>query len=224
MKRTKPEYPGEDAKDQDIRPDGMPEPAEITDTQADAREAEAGRETGGAPAEDRKAGGAGTGEEHKSGKKASAEREAEDRKDIQIRELSDKFLRLAAEYDNFRKRTQREKESLYADSVLTVSAAWLPVLDNLERGIEAAGAFDSEEARSVAAGMAMVVQQARDVLAGLGIREIEALGRTFDPSAMHAILHTDDENAGENEVVQVLVKGYARDGKVIRHAQVKVAN
>ena len=145
-------------------------------------------------------------------------------KDQQIAELSDKFIRLAAEYDNFRRRTQKEKDALYTESVASVSAVWLSVIDNLERAIFVASEYQHEEARKIKAGVEMIVKQANEAMNTLGIVEIEALGQTFDPNAMEAIMHVEDENAGESEVVEVFKKGYKRGDKIIRHAIVKVAN
>lgn len=148
----------------------------------------------------------------------------EDLKDAQLKELSDKYMRLAAEYDNFRRRSQKEKEGIYVDSIVLVAAAWLPVIDNLERGIAAATGYDKDETKKIAEGMELVLQQAKDALKGLGITEVEALGKTFDPHTMEALMHAEDEDAGENEVALVLSKGYMRGDRVIRHAKVKVVN
>ncbi|MHB1453228.1 MAG: nucleotide exchange factor GrpE [Saccharofermentanales bacterium] len=150
--------------------------------------------------------------------------EAVDPRDAQLKELSDKYMRLAAEYDNFRRRSQKEKEGLYVDSIITVSAVWLTVIDNLERGVASAAEFETAEARKFAEGMELILQQARDVMKSLGITEVDALGKAFDPHTMEALMHSDDENAGENEVALVLSKGYMRGDKVIRHAKVKVVN
>lgn len=151
-------------------------------------------------------------------------KEIEDLRDVQLKDLSDKYMRLAAEYDNFRRRSQKEKEGLYVDSIVLVAAAWLPVIDNLERGIAVATGYDKAETKKIAEGMELVLQQAKDALKGLGITEVEALGKTFDPRTMEALMHAEDDDAGENEVTLVLSKGYMRGDKVIRHAKVKVVN
>jgi len=147
-----------------------------------------------------------------------------DSKDQQIADLSDKFIRLAAEYDNFRRRSQKEKEALYNDSIATVASAWLPVVDNLERAVMISSEYKHEESKKIKSGVDMVLQQAKDSMNSLGITEIEAKGNPFDPNTMEAIMHVDDENAGEAEVVEVFTKGYKRGEKIIRHAIVKVAN
>ncbi len=147
-----------------------------------------------------------------------------DEKTDQLKELSDKYIRLAAEYDNFRKRTQKEKDAIYTDAVAMVTSAWIPVIDNIERGLQAASSMKSHDAHKVADGMKMILKNALDVTDSFGVREIEALGKPFDPNLMEAVMHCEDENAGENEVVEVLTKGYCKGEKVIRHAVVKVAN
>ena len=147
-----------------------------------------------------------------------------DEKESQLKELSDKYIRLAAEYDNFRKRTQKEKEAIYTDAVTLVTSAWIPVIDNIERGLKSASSLKSHDARKVADGMEMILRNALDVIDTFGVKEVDALGQIFDPNTMEAVMHCEDENAGENEVVEVLTKGYTKGDRVIRHAIVKVAN
>lgn len=145
-------------------------------------------------------------------------------KEKQIMDLSDKFMRLAAEYDNFRRRTQKEKDALYTDSIATVAAAWLPVVDNLERAVAVSSEYHHEEAQKIKAGIELIISQAGEAMNTLGVTEIEALGNPFDPNSMEAIMHVEDESVGESEVVEVFKKGYKRGDKVLRHAIVKVAN
>lgn len=147
-----------------------------------------------------------------------------DRKEQQFADLSDKFLRLAAEYDNFRRRSQKEKEAIYTDSVASIAAAWLPVIDNLERAGFASMEYKHEETKKIREGLDLILQQAKDAMESLGITEIKAKGETFDPNCMEAIMHVEEETAGENEVLEVFKKGYKRGEKIIRHAIVKVAN
>jgi len=139
-------------------------------------------------------------------------------------ELSDKFMRLAAEYDNFRRRSQKEKDGIYTECISNVTTSWLPVIDNLERAIFVSDNYDSTEAKKIAEGVEMILSQAREVLKGLGVEEIDANGNTFDPNKMEAVMHVEDESAGESQVVEVFTKGYVRGDKVIRHAIVKIAN
>ena len=139
-------------------------------------------------------------------------------------ELNDRFLRLIAEYDNFRKRSQREKDSLYSDSVVDVCKAWLPVLDNLDRAIEAAEKFVSDESKQMAEGMEMVRRQAIEVMSGLGVDMMDCLGEKFDPEYHEAVAHVEDDSYGEGEIIDVLQKGYIKGDRVIRYAVVRVAN
>lgn len=147
-----------------------------------------------------------------------------DEKDKQIAEISDKFIRLAAEYDNFRRRSQKEKDALLTETIADVAKVWLPVVDNLERAVQVSAEYKHEEARKIADGLDMVLLQVREAMSTLGICEIEALNNTFDPNAMEAIMHVEDNSADESQVVEVFEKGYKRGDKVIRHAIVKVAN
>ncbi|NLJ70065.1 MAG: nucleotide exchange factor GrpE [Clostridiaceae bacterium] len=139
-------------------------------------------------------------------------------------ELNDRFLRLIAEYDNFRKRSQKEKDSLYSDSVVDVCKAWLPVLDNLDRAIEAAEKFVSDESKQMAEGMEMVRRQAIEVMSGLGVDMMDCLGEKFDPEYHEAVAHIEDDSYGEGEIIDVLQKGYIKGDRIIRHAVVRVAN
>ena len=132
---------------------------------------------------------------------------------------NDKYLRLAAEYDNYRKRTAKEKENLYNTAKADTVKPFLDVYDNLERGVS-----QFEESDPHRQGMEMIVKQLLAVLEKLGVKEIEALGRPFDPEKHNAVMHVEDENAGENTVVEVFQKGFALGDKVLRFSVVKVAN
>jgi len=138
--------------------------------------------------------------------------------------LSDKYLRLAAEYDNFRKRSQKEKEALYADSIALVVKEMLPVFDNLDRAGQAAVQYDHEGVRKIAEGIAMIQKQAAQALEHLGVSTIECVGQTFDPTQHEAVMHIEDESVGTSIVVDELQKGYRREDRIIRHSMVKVAN
>ncbi|MBP5289188.1 MAG: nucleotide exchange factor GrpE [Clostridia bacterium] len=135
----------------------------------------------------------------------------------ELAELKDSHLRLAAEYENFKKRTAREKEELYFAAKCDVLKRLLPVFDNLER----AGAAKGE---ALEEGVRMILSSFKETLAGIDVHEIEAEGQTFDPAFCEAVFHEEDPEKGENEVTQVLQKGYICGEKVIRHAMVKVAN
>ncbi len=137
---------------------------------------------------------------------------------VALAAAEDRYLRLAAEYDNFRRRSARERENLFADAEAAALAAFLPVLDNLER---AAQYTDGE---SVAKGVAMTLKGLSDTLERLGITEIEAQGKPFDPEVHNAVLHIEDETLAESVVAEVLQKGYRKGERVLRYAMVKVAN
>lgn len=133
-------------------------------------------------------------------------------------DANDKYLRMLAEYDNFRKRSQKERESCYADAYSDAVSAVLPVLDNLER------AAQYSEAEAVSKGLALTLKSFEETFCKLGIHEIESVGKPFDPLLHNAVMHIEDDSYGENEIVEVLQKGYIRGDKVIRYAMVKVAN
>ena len=132
---------------------------------------------------------------------------------------NDKYLRLAAEYDNYRKRTAKEKETLWGDAKADTAGAFLPVYDNLERALKQETADEAFKK-----GVEMTMNQLKEVLSKLGVTEIPALGQTFDPNLHNAVMHIDDENFGENEVAEVFQAGFQCGEKVIRFAMVKVAN
>lgn len=136
-----------------------------------------------------------------------------------VSDASDKYLRLAAEYDNYRKRTTKEKENTYADAKADTVKEFLGVLDNLERGL---AQFDEGDPHRQ--GMELICRQFLAVLEKLGVTRIEAQGQPFDPQKHDAVMHVEDENVGENTVVEVLQQGYQLGDKVLRFAMVKVAN
>ena len=139
-----------------------------------------------------------------------------DAKSEQIKECEDRYLRMMAEYDNFRKRSAKEREGVYADAYADCIANLLPILDNLER----AGKSDNLEA--VRKGLEMTAKAFEDALSKMGVTEIES--KVFDPNLHNAVMHVEDEAYGESEIVEVFQKGYAKGDKVIRYAMVKVAN
>ncbi len=133
-------------------------------------------------------------------------------------ELNERYVRMLAEYDNFRKRTAKEREGIYADAYMDALTSILPVLDNLER---AEGCDDAEALKK---GLELTLKSFRDTLEKMGVKEIEAMGAAFDPNVHNAVMHVEDEAYGENEIVEVLMKGYQKGDKVIRYSMVKVAN
>lgn len=140
-----------------------------------------------------------------------------------LADMQDKFQRTLAEFDNFRKRTSKEKASMYDDGVRDTIEKLLPIFDNLERAIASVdGKVD--ESDPLLKGVKMTDKQLKEILAAMGVEEIKALGEKFDPNLHAAVAHVEDENFGENEVVLDMMKGYKYKEKVIRHSMVKVAN
>ena len=131
----------------------------------------------------------------------------------------EKYLRLAAEYDNYRKRTAKEKEAIWNDAKADAALAFLPVYDNLERALKQETADEAYKK-----GVEMTMNQLKDVLSKLGMEEIPALGETFDPNLHHAVMHVEDDSVGENIIVDVFQAGFKAGDKVVRFAMVKVAN
>lgn len=132
--------------------------------------------------------------------------------------LKDRLLRLNAEYDNYRKRTTKEKEGIYTDACEDVLENILPVLDNLERAASVEGSIED-----IKKGIEMTIRQFKDSLEKLQVEEIPT-NEGFDPNLHNAVMHIEDDNFGKNEVVEVFQKGYSRNSKVLRHSMVKVAN
>ena len=144
---------------------------------------------------------------------------AEPSADALLKAEKDRYLRLAAEYDNYRKRSAKERESIYQDVRADTVTKFLPVYDNLARAL---GQATCDEAYRK--GVEMIMTQLRDILSRMGVTEIEALGQKFDPALHNAVMHEQDETKGEGEIVQELQKGFKMGDKVIRFAMVKVAN
>lgn len=142
-----------------------------------------------------------------------------DKFEQQVEELTDRLKRNMAEFDNFRKRTEKEKASMYVIGARDIVEKILPVVDNFERGLAQA-----PEGDAFADGMKMIYKQLMTALDEMGVKEIEAKGKEFDPNLHNAVMHVEDENAGTNEVVEVFQKGYTYKDFVVRHSMVKVAN
>ena len=140
-------------------------------------------------------------------------------------ELEARYMSLYAEYDNYRRRTQKEKDNLYADAIATVTKEFLTLIDNLDRAVDGAKKADETSLDKVIQGMELVGRQAQDTLKKIGVEEIPAeRGTKFDPNLHDAMMHVDDEELGEQEIAMVFAKGYKYKDRVIRHAQVQVAN
>ncbi|WP_295586735.1 nucleotide exchange factor GrpE [uncultured Oscillibacter sp.] len=138
----------------------------------------------------------------------------------QLESVKDQFVRLTAEYDNYRKRTAKEKDNLYQDAKADTIKEFLGVYDNLERAVSTEGDEDSPHKK----GLEMIFHQYQEILKKLGVKEIDALGQPFDPEKHNAVMHIEDENLEENVVAQVFQAGFTLGDKVIRHAIVQVAN
>ena len=136
--------------------------------------------------------------------------------ELRCAEATDKYLRIVAEYDNFRKRTLKERDSIYQDAYLDAVKQLLPVVDNVERALEYANDEGTKK------GMELIIASVHQTLEKMGVKEIET--KTFDPNVHNAVMHIDDESFGENEIVEVFQKGYILGERVVRYAMVKVAN
>lgn len=148
--------------------------------------------------------------------------EVVEKKDAELKELLERMQRLAAEFDNFRKRTQKEKERIYVDAVADVVGKFLPVVDNLERAVTAA---EKEESQGLQEGVNLIYKQTVDTLCQLGVKPIKAVGKCFDPEFHHAVMHIEDDTLECNIITEEFQKGYIyKDEVVIRHSMVKVAN
>ena len=158
-------------------------------------------------------------EKEKKKKKLSKEEEKAEALKGELDTLNDRYLRVCAEYDNFRKRSQKEREALYGDVRANTVTQFLPVYDNLERALKTETADEAYRK-----GVEMIMNQFCSTLEKLGVKEIDCLGQKFDPTLHNAVMHVDDEDKGENEIVEVFQKGFCLNDKVIRFAMVKVAN
>ena len=152
-------------------------------------------------------------------KKASGKK---DPKDAKIEELQDRLRRQMAEFDNFRKRTEKEKSAMYEVGARDIIEKILPVLDNFERGLAAVP--EDEKGSSFAEGIEKIYKQFVKTLEDAGVEAIEAKGQQFDPNLHNAVMHVEDDQFGENEISQELQKGYKYRGTVVRHSMVQVAN
>ncbi len=207
--KDKRETPGE----QELTPDSADEngkgnaAAEVNDAAEGSQETE-GEQDGGSPEQD------GGGQEAKAGKK--------DPKDARIEELQDRLMRQMAEFDNFRKRTEKEKSAMYEVGAREMVEKILPVLDNFERALAAVP--EDEKGGSFAEGVEMIYKQFIKTLEDAGVETIEAVGEQFNPDLHNAVMHIDDDAFGENEISQELQRGYKYRGAVVRHSMVQVAN
>ena len=145
-----------------------------------------------------------------------------DKKDEKIEELTDRLTRQMAEFDNFRKRTEKEKSQMYEIGAKDIIEKILPVVDNFERGIAAVP--EDEKSNPFAEGMEKIYKQLMTTLEEVGVKPIEAVGKEFDPDFHNAVMHVEDEEVGENIITEEFQKGYLYRDSVVRHSMVKVAN
>ena len=157
--------------------------------------------------------------EEKKPEESKAEAPAEEKKPDEMAALNDRYLRLCAEYDNFRRRSQKEKDALYGDVKANALKAFLPVYDNLVRALA-----QPTEDEAYKKGVEMIMSQFKTTMEKLGVTEMDCLGKTFDPAFHNAVMHVEDPEKGENEIVEVFQQGFLMGDKVVRFAMVKVAN
>ena len=160
--------------------------------------------------------------ESKEKKKFFAKKEKKDKKDEKIEELTDRLTRQMAEFDNFRKRTERENSQMYEIGAKDIIEKILPVIDNFERGLAAVPEESKED--PFVEGMEKIYKQIMTTLEGVGVKPIEAVGQEFNPDFHNAVMHVEDEEAGENIITEEFQKGYMYHDSVVRHSMVKVAN
>ena len=160
--------------------------------------------------------------EEKASKKFFGKKDKKDKKDEKIEELTDRLTRQMAEFDNFRKRTEKEKSQMYEVGAKDIIEKILPVVDNFERGLDAVKEEEKED--PFVQGMEKVYKHLVTTLEGIEVKPIEAVGQPFDPNFHNAVMHVEDENFGENIVAEEFQKGYTYRDSVVRHSMVKVAN
>ncbi len=190
------------------------------ESEAEAKEAEDAQETETAEAAETEAEDAQESEE--DSKKKKRKEKKKDKKDAQIEELTDRVKRQMAEFDNFRKRTEKEKSQMFETGAKSIIEKILPVVDNFERGLTAIP--EEEKGSAFAEGMEKIYKQLMTTLEEIGVTVIEAAGAEFDPNLHNAVMHVEDEELGENIVAEEFQKGYKYHDSVVRHSMVKVAN
>ena len=161
-------------------------------------------------------------EKEETPKKSASRKNKKDKKDEKIEELTDKLTRQMAEFDNYRKRTEKEKSAMYEIGAKDIIEKMLPIVDNFERGLAAIP--EEQKSDSFVTGMEMIYKQILTTLEGVGVKPIEAVGQEFNPDLHNAVMHVEDEEVGDNIVVEEFQKGYTYRDSVVRYSMVKVAN
>lgn len=200
----------EEAEDSE-EPDAAAENEEVSEEEADTADAEDDSES---DAEDDAS--------KPEKKKLFGKKNKKDKKDEKIDELTDRLTRQMAEFDNFRKRTEKEKAQMYEIGAKDIIEKILPVVDNFERGLAAIP--EEEKSTGFAEGMEKIYKQLMTTLESIGVKPIEAVGNEFDPDFHNAVMHVEDEELGENIIAEEFQKGYMYRDSVVRHSMVKVAN
>ena len=190
------------------------------DIQGESKEADTAEEEESKDPEEES--GEGDSDEEKKGRKLFGKKNKKDKKDEKIEELTDRLTRQMAEFDNFRKRTDKEKSQMYEIGAKDIINKILPVVDNFERGL--AGVPKEEKDNPFVEGMDKIYKQLMTTLEEVGVKPIEAVGQEFNPDFHNAVMHVEDENFGENVVSMELQKGYMYRDSVVRHSMVQVAN
>ncbi len=202
------------------------------DVEADADAAESGKAETAGDSGAEEAGGTGedpdsaeedAGDDSKTEKKKFfGKKNKKDKKDEKIDELTDRLTRQMAEFDNFRKRTEKEKAQMYEIGAKDIIEKILPIVDNFERGLSSVS--EEEKETPFAEGMEKIYKQLMTTLEGIGVKQIEAVGQEFNPDFHNAVMHVEDEELGENVIAEEFQKGYTYRDSVVRHSMVKVAN
>ena len=202
------------------------------DVEADADAAESGKAETAGDSGAEEAGGTGedpdsaeedAGDDSKTEKKKFfGKKNKKDKKDEKIDELTDRLTRQMAEFDNFRKRTEKEKAQMYEIGAKDIIEKILPIVDNFERGLSSVS--EEEKETPFAEGMEKIYKQLMTTLEGIGVKPIEAVGQEFNPDFHNAVMHVEDEALGENVIAEEFQKGYTYRDSVVRHSMVKVAN
>ena len=205
------------ANEQEETEKDIPETETVNEPTEESPEATAGQD-----AEAEKAPEADDDKETKSKTSFFGKKRKDHKLEQQIEELTDRLKRNMAEFDNFRKRTEKEKSSMYVIGAKDIIEKILPVLDNFERGLAAVP--EDEKGSSFAEGIEKIYKQFVKTLEDAGVETIEAVGQQFDPNLHNAVMHVEDEKYGENEIAMELQKGYKYRGSVVRHSMVQVAN
>lgn len=192
----------------------------IEDIQEEPKEADTAEEEESKNSEEES--GEGDSDEEKKGRKLFGKKNKKDKKDEKIEELTDRLTRQMAEFDNFRKRTDKEKSQMYEIGAKDIINKILPVVDNFERGL--AGVPEEEKDNPFIEGMDKIYKQLMTTLEEVGVKPIEAVGQEFNPDFHNAVMHVEDEELGENIIAEEFQKGYTYRDSVVRHSMVKVAN